>query len=215
MAAFRITVWPMVALFCCGGQQPRQPSNPTKPPPTDSTTPGRASKKQAWDDLVLPYISQGACPFECCQYGHWKTREGVVLRAAPDASALVSLELEPGLAVRALTGHVRVSQTTRVRLRRRTRASLIDGQGQRDIGSGQILHLLYPVGEGFVHAFHAGVFLELEGARFHKEDKCLVEDCPGIVLQQGSHEWWIHILHGDAQGWTNEAEKFDGTDACD
>jgi hypothetical protein len=164
--------------------------------------------------VELPWIAEGACPFECCQYGKWTALEETELRATPSREAHIVHRIPKGRTVQALTGHVKVVQPARVRLQRRTRVHLAHGTGQRDIAAGQILFLLYPVGEGFMRALHAGVEFEVMGLQFLEESECARKRCPGVLLQQGRHEWWIHIRDGNLEGWTDSSRPFDGADAC-
>jgi hypothetical protein len=51
-------------------------------------------------------IDEGACPFECCQYGRWTATENTHAFVSPSAKHAV-LTIPTGTAITALTGYVR------------------------------------------------------------------------------------------------------------
>src|SRR5947209_20579872 len=55
-------------------------------------------------DTGPTFVVHGACPFECCQYGHWRLESKVALRAAPQRDAPSARAVAAGRDVRADRG---------------------------------------------------------------------------------------------------------------
>jgi hypothetical protein len=54
----------------------------------------------------LPYVDQGARPFEGCIYREWTARQAIVAHAEPRENLLAAFTIEKGQAVTAETGFV-------------------------------------------------------------------------------------------------------------
>src|SRR5688572_26310092 len=76
----------------------------SEPGPSGDTTAAAALPMSAESVRV----EMGACPFECCQYGRWRTDSAVVLYARRDTTSEQIGDVGRGVIVNALTGAVHV-----------------------------------------------------------------------------------------------------------
>ncbi len=162
----------------------------------------------------VPFEDEGACPFVGCTYQDWVAKSPIQAHTERRANASVAFQVSAGETVTALTGTVVTSRSGRVGFRRMEILTTADGDVE--IQSGQILHLLISEGGGFWTVWFGGrVYRELDGGSFSSPG-CQIEPgrCPANILQRPQSVWWVQIRNQQGQtGWTSEADKFDGKNA--
>jgi hypothetical protein len=153
-------------------------------------------------------VDEGACPFECCQYGRWTSTTDIAAFASPGAKR-AALTIPARTEVTALTGYVRtVGQPFVVR---RPHAAYKPGD---------TLMVYTYYGEGTFAVWH-------DGKRFEEDlgfspyggssgSRCTDEhDCWGTLLQELKSEWWVHVRLQDGKTtWVRGGDGFEGQDAC-
>lgn len=160
-----------------------------------------------------PQILPKACPGECCQFGKWTALAEVKLVDKPGSAATVAT-ISKGEKVTAITGEQHIVPL---------RVEVLRDHGR--FKKGDVIHLLGHAAEcGLAYSLN-GVPVELTGT----DDDCLDDFLPQDVAEcagdscwarlSGSvrdHDvWWVKIrTKAGRQGWTREAEKFDGKDLC-
>jgi hypothetical protein len=149
----------------------------------------------------FPREDHGAYPFECRQYGGWTGRAPTLARVQPDRRGAEAFRIGRGEVVDALTG---VVVTVRPGRARATSALHLDGV---TVEAGQEVLVLRPVGEGVFKIWVANRALD---ARLLP-----AKDASLRLLSQPKIVWWVQVRNRLGQiGWTDQADRFDGTDAC-
>lgn len=155
------------------------------------------------------FVDKGACPFECCTYGKWKTEKKIVLYARPDKRSKIVGSVPAKMNVTALTGEVRT----------------IGGRFTvkkpfEKYQPGDVLWLYTYSGEGVFKIWFKGKMYE-ENLGFSPYggsmgDRCQVEaQCWGELDKNLDQTWWIKIrTRKGLIGWTTQSEDFSGADAC-
>lgn len=158
----------------------------------------------------VPFEDEGACPFVGCMYRDWIAKSGVPAHTERRMNAPVAFQVNAGETVTAVTGVVITTRSGRVGFRRTEVLTTADGDVE--IQSGQLLHLLASEGEGFWTVWHGGrVYRELDGGSFSSPG-CQIEParCPANILQRPQSVWWVQVRNKQGQtGWISEPEKFD------
>lgn len=165
------------------------------------------------------YADSGACPFECCHYGRWRADTTVVLRAAPDSGSRAVGVLATGDTVEVPTGFVRTIPTP-LAVKRPARLTTIDTYLYQP---GETLWVYTYLGEGTYRARRdTGAFFEemlepgvVEG--IHPTDAACRADslCWAVFTPPTETVWWVRArTRAGTVGWTAEADRFRGKDAC-
>jgi hypothetical protein len=162
----------------------------------------------------VPYVDDGACPFEGCVYREWVANDIVVIRKDRREGAPIAFKLKKGERARALTGVVVTLKAGRVQFRQPV--NLDSASGTLHIEPGQTLFLLTYRGEGFTKAWFQGkVYESVDGARAFFDSRCDIDPsrCTGKIVERSKSVWWVQIRNARGQiGWTDEPDKFDGKD---
>ena len=149
----------------------------------------------------FPREEFGACPFECCQYGRWTSRDATVARVARDRRSGEAFRVARGEAVDALTGLV---VTLRPGHARAAAGLRLEGV---TIEAGQDVLVLRPVGEGLFKIWIADRVLEAQ--------LLPVSEAPFRLLSEPVIAWWVQIRNRQGLvGWTDQADRFEGPDRC-
>ncbi len=165
----------------------------------------------------VPYVDEGACPFECCTYRDWTATAAVAAydhwrwqSVSPSSPHKVVFNIAKGDVVTALSGVVVTTRPGRLRVTKATTAKSFsvrfpkmppeDIRFQRD----DVLYLLTYRGEGAFTVWFTGRLLEeLDTSRL------------GVLEESPVTQWWVRIRNGKGQiGWTNRAADFSNKDAC-
>ena len=159
------------------------------------------ARAHAGPPRAFPRLDHGACPGECCQYGRWTAGRLTVARVQPDRRSAEAFRVAPGEVVEAITGIVITLRPGRARA---IAPVEIDGV---PIPAGTEVVVLSHAGEGVYKIWFAGrmlmaTLLPADAAQL----TLLIE--PRIV-------WWVQIRNRDGRtGWIDQADRFDGADAC-
>lgn len=146
-----------------------------------------------------PYEDIGACPFECCRYRQWTVSAQTTVRQERRNDSPAAFTLRRGEKVMGLTGVVITTQPGQARI---LKATVIGGIQVR---SGEIIHLLTYVGEGFYKVWYKGKVEQLE-----------IEGTGGFtIIREPEAVWWVKVKNSRGQiGWTDQTKNFSGMDAC-
>ena len=155
------------------------------------------------------YIDKGACPFECCAYGPWKTEKETVLFAWPDKKSERIGKCVAGSPVIALTGEVHT-----------VAGRFLVKRTWKKYKPGDILWVYTYTGEGNFKVWDDGRFVEMQlgfspyGGS--SGSRCEVEkECWGELDKKLEMTWWVKIKNADGViGWTDEWDHFSGADLC-
>jgi hypothetical protein len=163
----------------------------------------------------VPFEDEGACPFHGCTYGAWVAKSPITVRGERRANAPATFQIAAGDTVTSLTGVVVTTRAGRVGYRRAE--ILTTAEGDVEIQSGELLHLLTSEGGGFWTVWFKGrVYHELDGGAFSNAG-CKIDPgrCPANILQMPQSVWWVQVRNAQGQiGWTNEPDKFDNRTAA-
>jgi hypothetical protein len=158
---------------------------------------------------TLPKIDEGACPFEGCQFGQWKARETAQLFSTWKAARKLIRKIAKGEAVTALTGIYITLEPSEIRV-----TAAIPDYGLKP---GDTVFGYMNIGEGFFNAWFNGYWVdEFDGSGITTPDGsgCRGSKCNAKLLKPTRGEWWVKIKTKDgAMGWTQDGNKFDGSDA--
>lgn len=155
------------------------------------------------------FNDKGACPFECCTYGRWKTEKTTKLYERPNVRSRQIGKAVAGSRVRALTGEVHTIPSR-----------FVVKKSHGRYRPGDVLWIYTYQGEGFFKVWFKGrmyveelVFSPYGGSMGRRCE--VAEHCWGELDRVLNSDWWIKIkLAGGRVGWTNEGENFSGADAC-
>lgn len=148
---------------------------------------------------TMPFVDNGACPFECCTYRSWTVDKPTVVKSAMRDAASVAFRLRKGDRVKGLTGAVITSQPGEVRVLKRTKIGKLTAQ------PGDTLYLLTYVGEGFHRVWYKGKITEEE-----TYDKAVFRQ-----IRQPKSVWWVKVRNSRGQiGWSREPDNFGNKDQC-
>jgi hypothetical protein len=162
-----------------------------------------------------PYVVQGACPFECCQYGEWRVRTKTPVYATEGNDRETRFVLHAGDSVKAMTGNVHVSRVGRVRIVGRVQRGWAEFDGHRlpAPGIGDTVYILSYAGEGHWDYWYRG--LVGTGPELWAESTAGGVAGGGLLTEPVS-KWWVRVIDRRGRGgWLIvPPEGFDGYDAC-
>jgi hypothetical protein len=189
------------ALEAAGAPRPPVPggSSPATAAPARPATLGSA--------LPMPFVSEGACPFECCIYREWTVERATDTRVERKEGAPVSFTLRPGDKVQALTGAVVVSRAGRARAPRDMKLQDLT------LRAGDEVSVLHPLGEGFWRIWKDGktasaqVNERLSGRALGEPEL--------LLLEKPDFKWWVLVRPAQGRpGWSNQPDHFGNKDRC-
>ena len=154
---------------------------------------------------TLPKIDENACPFEGCQFGKWTAVEPVQLYSTWHSDRKPLRRLVKDEPVIAMTGlHITFEPSE---------IQVTEPMPEYELKPGDTLFEYMYLGEGVFNAWFNGFWVEdFDGSRI--SGLGCNRNCTAKLIKQGRTEWWVKIKAQDGSiGWTNEAEKFGGTDA--
>ncbi len=164
-----------------------------------------------------PYISKGACPFECCTYREWKTKSAVQLRESIGSEKIIA-EIPAGTSIRALTGEVHVEPEP---------YAVLADNGM--LKAGDVIFFLDYRGEGYTNYWYQGRLSPDIGADDGLASQT-TENCQANAAKDGTdpcwltrlrpqkkflNEWWVQLRTKDGKvGWTLNIGQFENMDSC-
>ncbi len=179
---------------------------------------------QSADPPPMPFVDEGACPFEGCLYRDWRAKKSVAVYESWDRRAPVRrlFSIEPGETVTAMTGVVITTIPGRAVIRH-PMVGVADSKFfpyQRQVSiplkPGDIVYLLTNQGYGFQTAWLNQMIFTLDRSRFSglfPDAPCKQDDsCTGEIIEYPVSVWWAKVHNARGQiGWTNQTGEFDGT----
>jgi hypothetical protein len=159
------------------------------------------------DKPALPFVDEGACPFECCQYGSWTARQQVVVRKDRSKQSPIVGRISAGERVTAATGVVVTRREGIVRMLETINFEDVE------VPSGAILYVLHYGGEGRDLFWYNG---KVHWGELYAETvRKATADSPWDVQSVPVTEWWVQVKTSRGiTGWILMPGNFDGTDAC-
>jgi hypothetical protein len=158
---------------------------------------------------VLPYVEQGVCPFEGCQYATWTAlKEATVYDRWQEGRHAIA-SVAPKEKVTGLTGVVITFKPGVIRVDR-------DLPEQKLKRGDTILTYSYQ-GEGFSVVWVNGKLehdYDISFTKWPDGSGCGGQYCAATYIDLGKKEWWAQVkLESGTIGWINMANaRFNGTD---
>lgn len=155
------------------------------------------------------FIDRGACPFECCRYGTWKTEKTTIGYARANKHSKRIGKFLAGSNVAAMSGEVRTVPSR-----------FVFKKKYEKYKPGDVLWVYTYLGEGvFKVWFKQRMYEENLGFSPYggsMGNRCQVERlCWGELDKELQMTWWIKIRTDEGWvGWTDQAENFSGADGC-
>jgi hypothetical protein len=146
-------------------------------------------------------IVSAGCPFEGCRYGTWTATRTTDLYAEPNGLQL-DLDLWPGDVVEAASGEIH-STPRRARV-----VTAGDDDRSEGIVAGDIVYVLYPVGEGAMALWQNG-FMKVGSLDL------VVDYDPPVPKDQQPLQWtwWVKTKLADGTiAWLKNPKNFRGMD---
>lgn len=171
----------------------------------------------SWTASSLPppsaLVRDGACPFECCQYGAWSSDSAtVVYRTARDTGD-VAFTLPANTTITAESGTVFVTSLVRVVFDAPMSEEQIGVPGVSALTPADTLYLIEPIGEGAFIVWLRGAEVELPGI--------WESYYPGTTARMDgkyAREWWVRVHTEDGrEGWVwmdRTKAPMRGADGC-
>ena len=166
----------------------------------------------------LPFVDEGACPFEGCQYGAWTATAQVSVRKDSAANSPVEFTILPGEKITAISGKVITRKFGIVKMVKPVVFDDIDTRAPQysshklEIPTGAVLYVLHEEGEGSCLYWYRGAThdQELYAGTLHKR----TDDMPWDVISLPKTEWWVKVkTHDGRTGWILDPRDFQGMDA--
>jgi hypothetical protein len=173
-------------------------------------------------------VTEGVCPFECCQLGTWTAREPLRVLLEPRLGSPLAFKIDSGEAVRAERGDLHQISLAKVVLRYPTTLWRYGNDSTLTVPAGDTLVIDGYVGEGNWNVSYRGADYSAE--QFWTEDgTSATPKVPGVLVQPLRAEWWVRLRNQtDQVGWlksalvgnsgdlngTSMVAGMDGADAC-
>ncbi len=157
---------------------------------------GRPSVAQ--DQPALPFIQRGVCPFECCQFGRWRTHATLHVYETEGDTSRILFNLAVGDTFRALTGNVHMDRVGVVIVTKRVNSYM----------PGDTVYTLSYRGEGLIDVWHQGKVQQVDifWSGDDEADSSNVDvhdprwkDFSGVLLTKPIMIWWVNVLLPNGQ----------------
>ncbi len=161
------------------------------------------------------WVSEGACPFECCVYRSWSVLEETPIYSRARGDSVLAI-LQAGSEVEALTGDVYVKPLPVLVLHPEAVIPL----EASELEPGDVVFLLDYLGEGFSRLWYDGEIVQTAtepGVRAY----CPIPatNCWGEYFDPEARTdrtvWWVQVRTRDGLvGWSDRPRHFGNKDAC-
>jgi hypothetical protein len=149
----------------------------------------------------LKTIVSAGCPFEGCQYGKWTATHTTDIYSEPDGLR-IDVSLASGDTIDAATGEIH-STPRRARV-----VTANDDDRAEGIVAGDIIYVLYPVGQGAMALWQNGLMKVGSLDLVVEYDPPLPKDQPPLKWT-----WWVKIKLPDGTiAWLKNPKNFRGMD---
>jgi hypothetical protein len=171
----------------------------------------------------LPYVDNGACPFECCTYTQWVANEPVDAFSDPVDNPRPAFRVEKGERINAQTGFVVTKRAGEIFVERKVTLEGVYDTANPDqlngptIPAGELLYVLHYQGEGYSLVWYRGrTYSEMVPLRTqHHPENGAPADFPMKLKTEATADWWIQIENKQGQiGWIRNPPYFKYADAC-
>jgi len=163
----------------------------------------------------LPYLDNGACPFECCTYRRWTVEKDTVIYKQRSTTSGVAFQVKKGEQVTGVTGVVITANPGRVVVKK---AQTIGQDRKVRVKPGDILYVLHYQGEGFFKVWFRGKTYDEElpaPPDLVSKTPPAREDANFRVVSEADAVWWVQVRNKRGQiGWTKQTDHFGNMDAC-
>lgn len=162
----------------------------------------------------LPYILEGACPFECCMYGDWTAGQRIPVYRNQSDTTQIHFNIEAGDTFQAPTGNVIVSEPGIVGVHKSyelygyyspANNTYRKKPVRNSISEGDTLFVLDYMGEGFWNVWYQGEIYQEDGMEWrfgrYPENRS-ADEVRATFLKHPETEWWVKIRTQDKkEGW--------------
>ncbi len=214
----------LLLLFSACGGGDREPDTgdvaPMDSVATTDTAPSAPSRPQTppdWDSTRLPptaaLVREDACPFECCQYGEWRSTRPIPVFRTRGATT-PAFELPADTPFIAEGGTVRVTSLARAIIE----DTVSGGDLPPDVilTPADTLYLVQQLGEGWFRVWSNGRELDVPGLwdDWYRN----IHHSEARLEGEYRHEWWVRVRLPDGRrGWIRmdgDISTVLGVDAC-
>jgi hypothetical protein len=162
-----------------------------------------------------PYVAEGACPGECCEYDRVVASGEAPLLAAPNGRKVGTIAKDEAMEAR--TGEVHVHPVVATVKHAHT---LESRDGDETVAPGDRIWVLDLGGEGWGHVWHDGGVFSAE-VLFALDDGCAdgepAQMCWAVAARRPAEQvWWVKVAREDGtEGWVdNTKDVLRGFDGC-
>ena len=169
----------------------------------------------------LPYIDQGACPFECCTYRLWKANEVVIAYVEPKEGASIAFTIKKKQQVTAETGFVVTSKAGITKVLKPIKLGFDNDSKDPapkpllDLKPGALLYTLHYLGEGSDLFWYKGKVYSDQIASDKPDSNPPAPELKLQVLSRPVCAWWVKVktMEGGV-GWIKNPPYFENSDSC-
>ena len=186
--------------------------------------PGATNFLMAQEKFSVPFVQKGVCPFECCQFGRWRTQTALrVFKSEGDTSRVI-FNLAVGDSFRAMTGNIHMEKV----------GVVVVTKPVESFAPGDTVYTLSYGGEGYYSVWHRGTIHDIQEFWYSEDDIDFTainlndprwKSYSGVLTAKPLMIWWVNILLTNGQtGWLRLVnttfngfmldEQIEGMDGC-
>lgn len=166
---------------------------------------------KAQNSPSLPYVNEGVCPFECCQYGKWTATKEITVFSRPDQKSAELFTINKDEEFVAETGYVLTVSTGKWAMLDTLKLDRLYKGKNKIVYPGDTLYVLHYLGEGYYKVWYKGD--EYEGPEDFWNPYSGRKVSEQIDLERT--EWWVKTKNkAGLEGWFLKEGNVWGLDAC-